>query len=420
MAVAGLFLALGLVVVAVRLRLNLGHGLVAGCLVLWLLSASESSLFLKALGQGVFETKALTLIVVVGLLIVLARLLELTGHLDGLLSRFEGLVRSPRLSLVAFPALIGLLPMPGGAVFSAPMVERLANGLDLSPVRKSLINYWFRHVWEYCWPLYPSLIMIVYLSGVSMGRLVAVTGLVTLAALFFGHLFILKGLPRKGRLSSTPDQAPGSALLGLSPILIVLAGALGGRSLLGFLQGAIPWIGGIPALAPMGLALVVALLVVVAASGRPVLLLKATFSATTLGIVYLVIAVITFQSAAVASGAIGQLGQIMTALHLPLLVLVGCLPFLIGLITGYGLAYVATGFPVFLGLLPSDGIIPYLLLGHICGFAGVLVSPAHACLGLSNRYFGAASGGVYAKLWRPWLLTLAAGWAIGLVLIYFS
>jgi uncharacterized protein len=47
------------------------------------------------------------------------------------------------------PAFLGFLPSLGGAIFSAPLVEAAGKPYDLSPERKTAINYWFRHVWEY-------------------------------------------------------------------------------------------------------------------------------------------------------------------------------------------------------------------------------------------------------------------------------
>jgi len=43
----------------------------------------------------------------------------------------------------------------------------------------------------------------------------------------------------------------------------------------------------------------------------------------------------------------------------------------------------------------------------VAGFTGVLLSPAHACLVLSNSYFQCQPGEFYRRLWPPTLLTLA-------------
>ena len=63
------------------------------------------------------------------------------------------------MSLVAIPAAIGLVPMPGGALFSAPLVGKTVEETDHTPEWKAAVNYWFRHVMEYWWPLYPVVIV---------------------------------------------------------------------------------------------------------------------------------------------------------------------------------------------------------------------------------------------------------------------
>jgi hypothetical protein len=63
-----------------------------------------------------------------------------------LLNGFRGLIRDEGLDIIIFPALIGLLPMPGGAIFSAPMVKDIGSRYQLSGSQLSYINYWFRHI----------------------------------------------------------------------------------------------------------------------------------------------------------------------------------------------------------------------------------------------------------------------------------
>ena len=85
--------------------------------------------------------------------------MELAGQMQRLLENFRGLITNIRINLIIFPALIGLLPMPGGAIFSAPMVKDLGRKSGFSGDKLSFVNYWFRHIWEYCWPLYPGVLL---------------------------------------------------------------------------------------------------------------------------------------------------------------------------------------------------------------------------------------------------------------------
>jgi hypothetical protein len=81
------------------------------------------------------------------------------------------------------------------------------------------------------------------------------------------------------------------------------------------------------------------------------------------------------------------------------------LPFLIGIISGYTLAFVGVALPILIPLIQSYGesahIMPYTMLVMACGFAGVLFSPLHLCYILSNQYFETPMSDVYRHLWLP-------------------
>ena len=38
--------------------------------------------------------------------------------------------------------------------------------MNTGPERRTFLNYWFRHVWEMVFPLYPSLVLAAGLMGV--------------------------------------------------------------------------------------------------------------------------------------------------------------------------------------------------------------------------------------------------------------
>ena len=418
MALLAFIAVLALIILASRFNRSLGHAMWLGCFIFaWAGSMSPSDL-IAAVVALVTEPKSLALIAVVALLLALGRGLEASGLMDQAVHRMQKKIRSPKTALFVFPAVIGLLPVPGGSIFSAPIVESLSKGLGVGQARKSVINYWFRHVWEYSWPLYPAMITICVLSEISMAQLVVYAGLLTPISAVIGWFLLLprlKGWPEEAGLAK--DDRPDS-LAGLIPLAVVLVGALAGGPLAARLQRIDPALAVLPSQTSFILALIVGVWLTMRLS--PV---KLSFSQIALTkqagkIIYFLAAVLAFKNVALASGLIEELGRTMSAHHLPLTAIVCLLPFAIGLTTGYALAYVAAGFPVFIGLLPAEGFIPYLVLGHYCGFMGVLLSPAHPCLILSNQYFTAPTGEFYRLLWPACLLTLACGAAV--VAVWFN
>ncbi len=55
-------------------------------------------------------------------------------------------------------------------------------------------------------------------------------------------------------------------------------------------------------------------------------------------------------------------------------------------------------------------MLPYMMLALVSGFVGVLFSPLHICLLLTNQFFATSLKQAYRFLWRPCLtLVLFSG-----------
>ena len=187
-AVVRVIIVFALVLFAIRRRLSLGNAFLVGAIALGLLFGLKAPSIVRSLGASVVDPKTLSLAVIVSLILVLSNSMEQSGQMKRLLGSFQGLLRSRAVNLAVFPALIGLLPMPGGAVFSAPMVKELGNDLDLDQDRLGFINYWYRHIWEYWWPLYPGVLLTAALAEINLWSYVVLMIPLTPLALTFGAL----------------------------------------------------------------------------------------------------------------------------------------------------------------------------------------------------------------------------------------
>jgi len=334
-----------------------------------------------------------------------------------LLASFQGLVSNPRLNLTIFPALIGLLPMPGGAVFSAPMVKELGARSQLKSGQLSFINYWFRHIWEYWWPLYPGVLLTVVMADINLVVYVLSMAPLTLAAIVLGQgpiKIISKSNPREAnarRLSTVPF------IKELTPVLIVIvAGLSSGLVLSGFFPG-------LTVARELGLifCLCAAILWVWLRNNfaghqiRTVLLDKHL-----LKMLYMVAGIFIFKGVLSDSQAVDGISNELMALKIPLLIIVALLPFMVGMISGIGIAFVGSTFPILIPMIHSMGqsqhMMSYIMLAMVCGFVGVLLSPLHLCLILSNTYFQTKLSAVYRYLWFPCIgLVLSAFGYLGLL-----
>ena len=107
----------------------------------------------------------------------------------------KNLVRDPRLILAIPSAFIGLLPMTAGAMMGAPIVDEAARRWKLTPAWKTFFNYWFRHIWEYSWPLYMNLILAAAIFRVPIKRICLVQFPFTVLAVGTGLFVLFRNVP---------------------------------------------------------------------------------------------------------------------------------------------------------------------------------------------------------------------------------
>ena len=320
-----------------------------------------------------------------------------------LVDSLQTLARDPRLVLAIIPALIGLLPMPGGAMMSAPMVAELGTQLGLTAERKTYLNYWFRHVWEYIFPLYPALILLSGIVSIPLSRVAIAQAPLTVAAIGAGVLVGLRGIGRQGEAQSElrpPLRKESLRQLGLSiwPIVVVIVLGLG-------LQ------------LELALSLIVALVLMTLIHGirlRTVALVLVKSLSPRRAL--LVVSIMIFNQIVSASGAAASASATFATWGISPVVTCSAVPLAVGLLTGLSLPMVGITFPLLLPLISgSEPYVGLVALAYSAGFIGVLLSPVHLCLALTREYFNAAWTPLY-RLLAPSVAMLALGAAVAFVI----
>lgn len=397
---------------AIRLRLGTGPAILLGSVILALLFGMSPLHFAATAGKAVIMEKALFLCLILGLIMAMSKIMETTGQTERLLSVLSRRLRSRRLKIVFFPALIGLLPMPGGAVFSAPLAQSAAKGLNLDPMALARLNYWFRHVWEMSWPLYPGIILAASLSGIPIGRLVLVLLPGVGVSLLLGWVFLLRPgvlrLPRKTTGQAEPEakvQTRSPLWLGL-PYIIAIGGAVGMEALVLTLWPDLPFELG------MCVALFIASLAAALQNkGGWRIALKVFTGRGLWSMMLLIAAVFVYQRTLTEAGAVQAMAAMSGTGALMASALL--LPFVVGLVSGISIAYVGASFPLLIGVLEQLGMShqleAYIVLGSFAGFAGVMISPIHICFMLTCQYFGSDMAASWRRIAPMCILLMAAG-----------
>ena len=124
---------------------------------------------LQSLINVLADPSILVLMIIVVLIPILGGLMEESGLMMEMIQKMRV---SKKSSLMVMPALFGLLPVPGGALMSAPIVDQIGSEEDAN--KKVSINVWYRHMLILIYPLSSSLIVASVLTNINLYILVIV------------------------------------------------------------------------------------------------------------------------------------------------------------------------------------------------------------------------------------------------------
>ena len=128
-------------------RRSLWLALITSAVVLAIFNLNIAQM-IDVIQRTIFDVPILLLAVAVGLIPLIGGGLQRSGLLNDLVNNLQ----VKRQVFLGFsPALMGLLPIPGGALLSAPMLIRA--GYDISGESYAAINVWFRHILILIYPL---------------------------------------------------------------------------------------------------------------------------------------------------------------------------------------------------------------------------------------------------------------------------
>lgn len=399
-----------------RMGVHLGAALIFGGVALNVWAGLAFSDSAANLGSALVSSELWLMIIVCALVVEFGRFMtekENADEIVAFIKRWGG--RHGRTwSLIAIPAVVGLIPMPAGALFSAPLVDKSADEAHWTGEWKSAINYWFRHIWEYWWPLYPGVIVAMALFNMPNWRFFATQIPFTVVAVAVGYLALLHSHVSRLAVTSEPAQYDKRRLAFVAlPLVVVICGAMTMPPIVGRL-----W----PALTPqdekmlaMLSGLLMGLIIIVwreRKDGRGTVVFGSLLKPKSLSMLFTIAGVMVFKCLLDTSGLVETACHEMQDGNVNLVYVVACLPFLAGLITGVAVGFTGASFPLVVALMnsPSSGLTPMstLVLAYGCGYMGMIISPVHLCLLVTKDYFDASMPAIYRKL-LP---------CIGVVLVY--
>lgn len=408
-----------------RVGVSLGVSVLINAMLLTLFAGAGVSGIGRQMSTFLLPKNYLLPIVIL-LLLFFTEALNKTGRMDRTMEALKQWFRSNRMLFSGLPALVGLLPMPGGALFSAPLVASLDKEGALTAPHKVAINYWFRHIWEYWWPLYPGVFLAIQYSTLSVGTFFLIQIPLTIISVLGGYFFILRPIhDRRPQTSSEPlDKSAVVETLGPIGVLVLIA-VVGSVLLAKFLR-----VDEDASVLSMLAGLAIALTMVF--RGRWKMFPKACGMFTKKATWSLVLVVVGVQALSAAlqlpldishRTLVALMRDEFLSIGIPIVLVMILVPFISGAVTGVALGFVGASFPLVFALLghnpPTNVLLATTTLAYASGYIGMLLSPVHICFVVTNEYFETKLFSSYKYLWGP-IGVLTVGAAMITSFYYFA
>ncbi|NLW56324.1 MAG: DUF401 family protein [Firmicutes bacterium] len=414
-----LVMSVVVLIVSVLSKVNLGWSLLLSSGALLIGAGIEPAGIVNIVRGIVTDSYFFELIGINLMINLLEELLKRVAYFERALQILQETFKNRVRITAVFPALFGSIPAFGGAKLSAPLVDLAGKDLNIDPVEKSLLNYWFRHIWEMSSPLFPGVILAIYFSGIGMGKYILLMLPTTLIFTLLGYLFYLRPVLKKnqealregavnGERQGEADSGfgTGSMLWGLLrivwPVLLIMLVVV-------VFEISILW------------PLLLTNLILLYRMRKDKAFFKGLFTKIwSFQMLLMLFGVFMFKTTFEWTGMSQVIPTILAAAGISSIALIIIFPFLIGLLTGMPSAFVGITYPLLLPVFNLGGSLHLgaIMLAFVAGHIGTMLSPLHLCLVLTVDYFRIEIFPFWTRLLYPQivelLLVLALAFLYGL------
>jgi integral membrane protein (TIGR00529 family) len=372
--------AMILIVVLLRFKVLIGPAILSGGLLIWLFESRSFEKLWVAFTETLTMQRTWDLLLCLYFVMCLEVELRKSGSLHGMVVTLRNIFSSNKVTLAFMPAFLGLLPSLGGARFSAPIVQEASEGIAVDDEQKSAINLWFRHIFEFSNPLMPGVILACGIANVSIGDLIDQVGWVTILCFVLGWIFLIVPLKITDPEKATNTQHDRSIdwkslILAFGPIvtsfLLIVAFDV---------QAALA----------MGL-VVVAFIPLYFWFKRPISVKSVFTESLDKKLFFNVVCILYFIQLLTVIGTLDEIVNVFNNSALPQAVIIACLSFIFGVMTGMGQGYIAIVMPIVALMVPGNIVLVGIAM--VYGMAGQMVTPTHLCILVTVEYFK-------SRLWK--------------------
>jgi integral membrane protein (TIGR00529 family) len=415
--IIGVILAFIVIIILIRKKLNFGLSLFIGSLIVGVFSLQvispidipkaiiEASFYSFEKQQIMTETLELALLMT--LIFILAKAMQETGAITKLIDSLRTFFSKGGI-LGVIPAIYGLMPVPGGALFSAPLVDKEGDKYELQKDQKNFLNIWFRHIWFPIYPISSAMILIcsIKFSGIPIQMLILADLPAFIEVLLIGFIYLTRFTRKTPRPTVTIKRDYHGLIYILPPVVPLLFYPL---IFIGLSETRCFIIG-------VSFSLLLLYFLIHIDSKTYLTIIKKSF---TWNLALAIFGIMILREMIKISQMHLFITETMQNLAFPALLIVILIPFLLGVLTGYNLGAIALSYPLVDPFFAFTGvhIIGLTSLIFMSSLIGYLISPIHLCNVLSSEYLKTDTTRMY-KMFIPAAFTLLLIQSLFVIIVF--
>jgi len=411
----GIIIAFIVVIFLIRIKFNFGLSLVLGSLIVILFSLSEIELIKipKAFGKAliydfdkqVFDFQTIELAILLTLIYILAKTMQETGAIKKMIKSLRSIFYKGG-TLGVIPAVYGLMPVPGGALFSAPLIDKEGEKYKLNQSQKNFLNVWFRHIWFPIFPVSSAMMLIISadFANIDIYELIVANFPAFITFIIIGLIFLKFYIKKIPPPNTIPKKEYSGLLYLLPPVIPIIFyiiffstfTAIGIENLKDF-QRSIFIVGVVFS--------ILTLYFLIKIDWKKFYeIIKRSVS---FNLAFAIIGIMIFRQMIEVSEANEIIATMIGGLPFHAIFIVIIVPLIMGLITGYNFGAIALSYFLVEPLFEYTGlnIIGFASLIFISSLVGYLISPIHLCNVVSSDYLKTDSTRMY-KMYIPAVICL--------------
>ncbi len=383
-----LFSVIVLIVVLLRFRVDLGLTMFIASLTLSLLFRIGLKTVFYNIYLTIIDPITLLLIGTVVFVYILSGILKRTRSMKEIVGSLQYMVNDYRLILFFIASFLGLIPMASGAMFSAPLAKEIGESNQMSPEEIMLSNYWFRHVWEFIWPLVPGVVLYTSMIGISSRELMVKQFPFSIFALLVGFAWMYLHIKKRNNNKNNKIEHSNFRLQlwtflksAWSILLIILLVMFFKVHLL--------------------IALLISIVLLMVVHRVSVnMFLEIIRHDIPIKVVTMIIGIMLFKQILDTTNSLEPISRFLSEIGINIWVILFLIPLLMGSLTGMTAGFVGVSFPIILPLMMKNGSLnmSMAMFAYLAGFSGMMLSPMHLCFSLTVEYLQVDLTKLYKKL----------------------